>query len=401
MAQPDYEGCLGLATLIPTFEEELNGELKEFLSSAECAFALVDSVSRAKLLQEIIETKLKGQAQKKVRDKNIEDFEKLVKELRSQFRTQESTALRIEFDSCRQQFKEDVKTFATRLGKIMAKLLQVSTESLDTMVGYEKLEDLLRKQALSRFVAGLNRNLQNVIKARGHTELHAAVIDAIKVEKAFRSRADFYLQNKKPNRGYSSNFNSQNFPKFYCDYCRKAGHTVKSCRGNKPKAIRESGWEKEINCKEGALAELELSPSGTVQIGKASDLQKIKTDIVESGDDEIEIRAKEFRDGKATMSVDAGTELSLIRLSKLHAHVSIAPETTTFNSIGFAPHLTLGRVTFKLQISEKTIWHNFHVIADGCPVGKEGVIGLDFIKKYGIKCYLGDHVAWHGEEIKN
>ncbi|XP_066144748.1 uncharacterized protein [Euwallacea fornicatus] len=171
--------------MLTKFDGERN-KLYEFADNCSLAMSLVKPDQKA-ILFTIIKSKLTGKARILIKNRIFENWSTLKQYLFDAYsdkRTQGQWQL--ELHSCNQNTNEDVISFANKVENCYIKLLGTldETASEGHRQGYT---ELLQKQALSVFLAGLNRDIALIVKAGNPTSLEDAIQLALNEEKEIKS----------------------------------------------------------------------------------------------------------------------------------------------------------------------------------------------------------------------
>lgn len=193
-------------------------KLHEFIDNSTMAMSLIKPEFKP-ILFTLIKSKVTDKARILIKNRNFEDWTTLKQYLTDAYsdrRTQGQWQL--ELHSCKQNPNEDVISFANKVENCYIKLLSTLDEaaSAEHREGYA---DLLQKQALSVFLAGLNRDISLIVKSRNPISLEDAVQLALNEEREIKSL-----------REISKYQNINNSNARHCFNCNRSGHTTQNCR---------------------------------------------------------------------------------------------------------------------------------------------------------------------------
>lgn len=91
----------------------------------------------------------------------------------------------------------------------------------------------------------------------------------------------------------------------------------------------------------------------------------------------------DFNDLHNTFLVDTGADISIIKTSKLAPGALIDKNfTTNISGIGESVVRSIGTIRTGLIIENIILEHTFHIVDDSFNVPSDGILGLDFIRKY-------------------
>lgn len=253
-----------LVNMIPKFDGNKNS-FYDFLDNCDLAQTLAQDSQKPTLLT-FIKSKITGNARALIRNREFDFWSDLREHLAETYSDKRSASqYQLELNLCRQSYNEPVSHYAHRIENCLIKL----TNSLDTtLTSVERQANvkLLRNQALSIFLTGLNRDLNIVVKSQKPQSLEDAISLAQAEEKEQKARYDIerfkyqkvnlrpYTQPQhsrpntqpqytrsypQPQKQYSHNafmhtlksnqpFLNQSVKQ--CKYCKHMGHTIEECR---------------------------------------------------------------------------------------------------------------------------------------------------------------------------
>lgn len=82
--------------------------------------------------------------------------------------------------------------------------------------------------------------------------------------------------------------------------------------------------------------------------------------------------------------IDTGSDVSLIKRDKLKANVKINEKKTNIKGL-VNSCITLGNVEASFGIKDELFTHHFHIIREDVNFKSDGILGIDFIRKFGVK----------------
>lgn len=260
-----------LVNMIPKFDgNKIN--FYDFLDNCDLADSLAKSSSKHTLLT-FIKSKIVGNARAQIRNREFEYWSELRSHLVETYSDKRSHAQwQLELSLCKQEPRENIVSYSQRIENCLVRL----TNSLDpnlTLAERKANVKLLRSQALTIFLMGLNKDLSIVVKSQRPQSLEDAISLAQAEEKEQQARREIdrhsnpshFRQNNTNYPKYSgynsskpqlSNFNSKpqqqrtffshsmslnptpkpsfhspmQTPPKQCRYCKNLGHTIDECR---------------------------------------------------------------------------------------------------------------------------------------------------------------------------
>lgn len=265
--QPESIKIELLVNMIPKFDGN-KLHFYDFLDNCDLAESLASPIIKNTLLT-FIKSKIIGNARSQIRNREFESWEDLRSHLVETYSEKRSHAQwQLELSLCKQEFRESVSSYAHRLENCLVRL----TNSLDPTLKLTERNanvKLLRSQALTIFILGLNKDINIVVKAQRPQTLEDAISLAQAEEKEqiarremdkhsnhsfFKSNSHFSKHNnfnQKPNTQFrkdSRTFSShsitnqqKSIPTYphsqrsfqdtkQCRYCKNIGHTIEECR---------------------------------------------------------------------------------------------------------------------------------------------------------------------------
>lgn len=215
--------------IVPEFSGESPRDLDRFISCCEIVVEPLDAPEKLKFIR-LLNAKLTGKAHDVLQFNKFESFEELKQELISQFGESKSVeSLTYELISVRQDNKEDVRSYANKIEKILSMLDSACIKREGTEAA-RAIRNLNASTALKSFEEGLREPIKLVIKASRFKTLKEAINAAVEEEIVVAQRRNLTQSNP------SSNQNSQASK---CNICHKSGHLANNCfkrqsNSNKP-----------------------------------------------------------------------------------------------------------------------------------------------------------------------
>lgn len=97
---------------------------------------------------------------------------------------------------------------------------------------------------------------------------------------------------------------------------------------------------------------------------------------------------------KLTFLIDTGADISLIKNSSDNFQDIDQNTITNIFGVGEGSTTSLGLVNIELATNNYIIPHNFHIVNSNFPIPTDGIIGIDFIKKYNCKLDFNTEEDW-------
>uniref|UniRef100_A0A6P7GMB9 Uncharacterized protein LOC114340564 n=1 Tax=Diabrotica virgifera virgifera TaxID=50390 RepID=A0A6P7GMB9_DIAVI len=237
-------------------------KLKEFIRNCDIATESV-SPDKADLLFRIIRTRLTDNAATLTDTRDFEnwsDLKTLLLEIYSEKRT--LSQWQLELNSCKQDFKESVVSYANRIETLYVKVIN-SLDSKLTGEPKKALLQVLKNQALHVFMIGLHKDLSLLVKSQKPDSLESAIALALAEEQEIKSQSEIAKyqfpsqktchichkpghlsfncrQNKNSkqkehfvrnfNRNHENTSSNPSYSYKFCNYCKKKGHVIDECR---------------------------------------------------------------------------------------------------------------------------------------------------------------------------
>lgn len=195
-------------------------KLYEFIDNCDKANKLI-SPTQKPILFALIETKLTDNARILIRNRNFADWPELKNHLLDAYSEKRTIGQwQLELNSCKQLFKENVRSYSNKIENCYIKLLNSLDENLDD-TSRTACVNLLKNQAMNVFITGLNRELNLLVKAQKPESLEEAISIALAEEQEQLSKSEISKYQQLNN----------NIAK-HCNYCDKSGHTSFNCYKN-------------------------------------------------------------------------------------------------------------------------------------------------------------------------
>jgi len=102
-----------------------------------------------------------------------------------------------------------------------------------------------------------------------------------------------------------------------------------------------------------------------------------------------------------TLLIDTGAEISLLKCRNNNLNDLNPKNTTNISGIGQGTIQSLGTLHLEMCIANAAIPYEFHIVPDNFPIPGDGIIGLDFIKKYNCILEFHDQEDWFTLRPKN
>lgn len=196
--------------------------LSEFLNTCESALKLCEPTDK-ELLFQLIKLKLSGRAYNLTQHRTFENWEQLKTHLIEVFSDKRSQGQwELELHSCRQNFNEDVMSYANRVETVLQKLIDSVIIGEENQIIKLAHENLLKTQAQNVFMLGLKGPIATVVKARNPKTFEEAISLAFSEERELLSKNEIF----KYQRANESNV-------LKCSTCNKLGHITSQCTSYK------------------------------------------------------------------------------------------------------------------------------------------------------------------------
>lgn len=206
-------------------------KIHEFIDNCSKAYSLV-SATHKPILFAIIQTKLTDNARVLIRNRNFENWPELRTYLLDTYSEKRTIGQwQLELNSCKQNFKENIRSYSSRIENCYIKLINSLDENLDASSRIACV-NLLKNQALNVFISGLHKEIALIVKSQRPSDLEEAISIALNEEQELLSRQEI---------SKFQSINNSNNSKL-CTYCNKSGHNNFSCfynpSRNNPKVRR-------------------------------------------------------------------------------------------------------------------------------------------------------------------
>ncbi|XP_028157301.1 uncharacterized protein LOC114350633 [Ostrinia furnacalis] len=192
--------------------------IHEFLDNCDTVNNLINHNLKSILLQIII-TKITDNARSMIRNREFQIWDDLKNYLLDTYTEKRTIGQwQLELSSCKQDYNENVLAYANKVENCYVKLIN-SLESNQSPAARQACVELLKSQALSVFITGLNKDLNLILKALQPKTLEDAISMAVIEEQQLKSKNEI---------SKFQNINATNTK--HCYKCNKPGHTVVNCR---------------------------------------------------------------------------------------------------------------------------------------------------------------------------
>lgn len=193
--------------------------IHEFLDNCDTVNNLINP-NLKKILLQIIITKITENARSMIRNREFQIWEDLKSYLLDTYTEKRTIGQwQLELSSCKQDFNENILTYASKVENCYVKLINSLDSTNQTSEARQACVELLKSQALSVFITGLNKDLNLILKALQPKTLEEAISMAVVEEQQLKSKNEILK---------FQNLNSSNTK--HCFKCNKPGHTVINCK---------------------------------------------------------------------------------------------------------------------------------------------------------------------------
>ncbi|KAJ8914119.1 hypothetical protein NQ315_016194, partial [Exocentrus adspersus] len=177
--------------IIPHFDGDRQN-LHKYISCCQVVWDSATTRANQQMFLNIAKARLSGPAYNLIKYKNINDWDSLKTVLQEQYLERRTIAqIQRELLSTRQNFNEDVSSFANRIEMLTLDLDDACIAS-EGQASKTVIQNLNAKSALKAFVEGLQPNLKFIIKASRYTEIHEAVEAACEEERNIKTNKPLF-----------------------------------------------------------------------------------------------------------------------------------------------------------------------------------------------------------------
>ena len=218
MAQHNPFVTLKYAIEAVPFFDGTNTPLNYFIEGCEEAKLMLPNEAESQFVK-ILRTRIVGEARRTISDKNFETVAELIKYLKQIYGGSKNMyQLQGELGSTYQRDKEDVITYANRVKLLGRQILEAYRSS-----GHENkdIKTAIETDMCKCFIRGLKPEIEQ--RLNRNQEVHAAITDALRIEKELRAVADL-----RHTPVSSSQIKTQESET--CQICFRLGHTAANCR---------------------------------------------------------------------------------------------------------------------------------------------------------------------------
>lgn len=394
-----------------------------------------------------------------VETRDIQTFKELKEQLESSYQSGKSTAtLQVDFNSLRQKSNESAQSFGQRVDNLAMKLYESMVERGNHSSSHKRaILETIQHQALLNFQFGLSSELKILVRSQRYETLQDAIAGATAEETLLganptrtnhsrnknepprqdrRTTANCYKCGKTGHYERDCRSSKYALPKpekasrvtaveKFCDHCKKRGHNREECwtlngrtktqaadktkrkdakiaqiesekddrkksRPRKNKSDTERSSDEEDSREE--------SPARAIEY-RVSHVQRTQQDT--AGLDLITLPIREAPNGTVKMLFDTGATISLIKLKHLKDDTPIYPEKITLMGITGHKARTIGKIHARIDIGNRKIKHTIYVVKDNFPMEYEGILGIDFLRKQGVKCNFKKRELTIGDAVLN
>lgn len=226
-------GAVMCLDIVPTYDGQ--GSIGDFMSIIEETAILANWSDRQKTC--IVRLKLRGKAKQFIDSEpelqTTADWAKLKQELRTQFSRPcvKGSAIK-NFIECRQRIGETCRQYLTRLKLLANKTLELTGDATDDAADRRKLE----KDISTQFVLGLVHPLKQRVLSKNPSNLTAA-LECAEQEESIENL--IHSSTSRECRAVKLNQQNVQPKKYYCNICKKPGHTDNYCRNANSRNLRQ------------------------------------------------------------------------------------------------------------------------------------------------------------------
>ncbi|KYN11058.1 General transcription factor II-I repeat domain-containing protein 2 [Trachymyrmex cornetzi] len=209
------------------FENEDAG----ILSASTYAIEKINYADKPALLEEILNTKLKGKLLLDFQTRSIRDFEQLRREIEANYLGKRGTShLQLEFNALKQKPGESAHTFGRRVDTLAMELYESLIEKRDNTSEQKRaILETIQDQALLNFELGLREDIKLVVRSQKYTSLQEA-INAASAEEKVKGPTLRTNYNERYKNGQNQNLKNTGVQ---CSKCGKIGHLGRDCRSSR------------------------------------------------------------------------------------------------------------------------------------------------------------------------
>lgn len=240
-------------------------DLHKFLMCADLVFNTLTDPEKL-LFPEILKIRLSGEAYQHVKYQTFANFNAFKQSLNFQFGVKKSMAqINLEFSKMFQKKDEDVRSYASRVQKLLHELNDASVAEEGANAA-QILASTNSKLAKMSFQEGLHEPIKNIIKACRFENLQDAITHACEEERIHILKNSTRTNNSSTSSSVKCQIcgklnhtaktcyqlNSSSNPKsittinVFCKYCKKKGHSIAECRKLKYKQSQSQASQEPI-----------------------------------------------------------------------------------------------------------------------------------------------------------
>ncbi|XP_018368333.1 PREDICTED: uncharacterized protein LOC108764548 [Trachymyrmex cornetzi] len=218
-------------SLIPEIDGHSRQKMQEFLSASTYAIEKINYADKPALMEEILNTKLKGKLLLDFQTRSIRDFEQLRREIEANYLGKRGTShLQLEFNALKQKPGESAHTFGRRVDTLAMELYESLIEKRDNTSEQKRaILETIQDQALLNFKLGLREDIKLVVRSQKYTSLQEA-INAASAEEKVKGPTLRANYNERYKNGQNQNLKNTGVQ---CSKCGKIGHLGRDCRSSR------------------------------------------------------------------------------------------------------------------------------------------------------------------------
>jgi hypothetical protein len=184
-----------------------NDDIYQFINACDLAVNSVD-ILNVPILIRYITTKLSGKALEVIKYKDLSKWAYIRKYLEDAFESKYSaSALQMQLNSVKMDFKETVSSYTDRVEKLFFKLCHIYTLGKNESES-KIIQEQLREQTLALYIKGIIKPIRIMVKARNPSTLEEARSIAITEELEFNAEKE--TQNMFSTDRHENNINNNN-----------------------------------------------------------------------------------------------------------------------------------------------------------------------------------------------